>query len=182
MEEWKDIIGYEGLYQVSDLGNVRSLAKEWSTHNGNKRSHSDILLGQFENQKGYLRVYLYKNKLRRTFAVARLVGFYFVPNPNNLPEINHMFGNKKDNRAVVLEWTTPKGNVRHRFDVLGHKVKSGRENKNNREVRQISKRSGRVLNTFYSVTNASETLKINHANISSCLMGRRKTAGGYLWT
>lgn len=99
MEEiWKDIEGYEGLYQVSNLGKVKSL-------NYNKTAKSELLKLR-KNTNGYTRVVLYKNRKAKDYQVHRLVAEAFIPNPNNYPIINHKDENKTNNRVDNLEWCT----------------------------------------------------------------------------
>ena len=97
-EVWKDIEGYEGLYQVSNLGNVRSLKYA----GGNKVK----LLKQYTDKKGYKRIGLYKNGKYKLYMVHRLVTIAFIPNPNNLPIINHKDEDKTNNNVNNLEWCT----------------------------------------------------------------------------
>ena len=97
-ETWKDIEGYEGLYQVSNLGKVKSL-------NYNKTSESKLLKLQ-KNSNGYTRVVLYKNRKPKVCLVHRLVAQAFIPNPNNLPQINHKDEDKANNSVDNLEWCT----------------------------------------------------------------------------
>jgi hypothetical protein len=114
-EIWKDIEGYEGLYQVSNMGRVKTLPRSTSAARWNVGSEGMILKGG-KDVWGYTHVQFYKRGHKRTiFKVHRLVAMYFIPNPDNLPEVNHKFGNKLDNRASELEWITPKGNVNHAF-------------------------------------------------------------------
>ena len=105
-EIWKDIPNYEGLYQVSNLGNIKSLFRYKK------------ILKPIKNTLGYLKVSLYKNKKIKVFSIHRLVAETFIPNPNNLPEINHKDGNKGNNNVENLEWCTRQQNILHRFRVL----------------------------------------------------------------
>lgn len=98
-EIWKDIEGFKGLYQVSNMGNVKSLRK-------------GIIMSPGSNGK-YLFVYLSKKAVVKRFYIHILVAKYFVPNPENKPEVNHKFCDKMDNRACVLEWNTRKENMEH---------------------------------------------------------------------
>lgn len=100
MEIWRDVVGYEGVYEVSDYGRVRSKEK---------------YLKQ-TNSKGYKSVTLKKDENRRQYRVHRLVGFAFIPNPDNKPYINHIDGVKDNNKVENLEWCTQKENIRHAID------------------------------------------------------------------
>lgn len=100
MEVWKDVVGYEGLYQVSNIGNVYSCRQMKSLHPANSYSN------------GYSLVLLYKDGTRKMKGVHRLVAEAFIPNPNNLPIVDHKDGNKRNNCISNLEWVTQKENVR----------------------------------------------------------------------
>ena len=109
-EIWKDIKGYEGKYQVSNFGNVRSLM--YHNAKGIKRIS---LLKPATDGSGYFRCALSKNNILTTFKVHRLVAQAFIPNPNNYPQINHIDGNKKNNRVENLEWCTNSMNQIHAY-------------------------------------------------------------------
>lgn len=110
-EEWKDIKGYEGLYQVSNLGRVRSLSRYV------KHRTIYILKGKLLKQrtrgKGYLAVTLCKNSKLKHYYVHRLVAEAFIPNPNNLPQVNHKDENKSNNCVDNLEWCDDKYNTNY---------------------------------------------------------------------
>ena len=111
VEVWKDISGYEDKYQVSNCGNVRSL--EYHNAKGLKRTKN---LKPATDCKGYLRCALSKNNILRTFKVHRLVAMAFLENPNNLPQVNHKDGNKKNNRVDNLEWSDNSQNIQHAYN------------------------------------------------------------------
>lgn len=118
MEEvWKDISGYEGLYQVSNLGRVKSL-KQWNGHKTIDKEH--ILKCYFKENKGYVSkiVSLSKNGERKEYRVHRLVAEAFIENKDNKPFINHIDGNSTNNIVTNLEWCTPKENVVHYYQYL----------------------------------------------------------------
>ena len=112
-ENWKDINGYEGLYQVSDLGRVASynrIMRDGRFYRGSIKKLS-------VDYKGYLTTVLMNYDYKKnSFRVSRLVGIAFIPNPENKPEINHKYGDKLDNRVTSLEWVTGSENIRHAID------------------------------------------------------------------
>lgn len=115
MEEiWKDIPNFEGLYQVSNLGNVRVLDRYVNSaiRNNDKVKRKGKILKQY-NKRGYLQVSLIKNYKRYYFTVHRLVAMAFLPNPDNLPQINHKDENPLNNNLSNLEWCTAKYNCNY---------------------------------------------------------------------
>jgi NUMOD4 motif/HNH endonuclease len=109
IETWKDIEGYEGLYQVSDLGRVKSLARV--TRHGRKKQ--EIILRNILERNGYLTVELFKNSVGKKFGVHRLVAMVFISNPQSKREVNHLNGIKNNNFANNLEWSTSSENKLH---------------------------------------------------------------------
>ena len=113
MENWKDIIGYEGLYQVSNLGNVKSLSKT-VLNRGKYPSISKEKIFKYRIDKyGYALFRFTKNNKRKNILGHRLVALAFLPNPENKPQVNHIDGNKLNNNMDNLEWNTAKENVNH---------------------------------------------------------------------
>ena len=111
-EIWADIAGYNGTYQVSTLGKVRN-------------KYGKVLF-QCPNAKGYMRVKLIKNGRRTHKRVNRLVAETFISNPFNLPQVNHINGDKQDNSISNLEWVTNRDNVRHAYNMRSLKgIKQG---------------------------------------------------------
>ncbi len=104
MKIWKDINGFEGYYQVSNKGNVRSLDREVTCNTGITYLKG-IDLKLTKDRGGYFKIKLSKNNKTSTFLISRLVAIHFIPNPHNLPEVNHLYG-KEDNRETSLEWTS----------------------------------------------------------------------------
>ena len=105
IEEWRDIKGYEGKYQVSNLGRVKSL-----NYNHTKK---EKILSDYPNTYGYLYVNLYKNGKGKPFYIHKLVAQAFIDNPNNYREINHKDENKQNNRVENLEWCNRKYNCNY---------------------------------------------------------------------
>lgn len=108
IENWKDVVGYEGLYQVSDRGNVLSL-------NYRNNGYAKRLTPK-RNSKGRLWVLLYRDGEKKPFLIHRLVAAAFIPNPEQFPEINHKDENPLNNSVENLEWCTRKYNVRYYFN------------------------------------------------------------------
>lgn len=172
-EVWKDIVGYEGLYQVSNFGNVKSLEK-YIVQKRRKYIKKESILKNNESPYGYLYVNLYKNGKGKGFFVHRLVGIAFIPNPLKKPTINHIDGNKKNNCVCNLEWNTYLENNIH-ANINNLRDFSKRKHK----VQQI--KDGVVIATFESYKEAYRKTNVRCSNISSVIKGRCKTAGGYSW-
>ena len=111
-EEWRDIKGYEGRYQVSSLGNFVSITK---------RSGRKTMRGSLDT-KGYVKITLYKNGARHTQGAHRFVAQAFIPNPENKTQVNHLDGDKQNNAVSNLAWCTNAENQQHKFHVLGYKI------------------------------------------------------------
>lgn len=141
METWIDVKDYEGLYQVSNYGRIKSVAK--LIFNGKIYFFRDeLILKPRKLPNGYIQVSLCKNNKYKTFYAHRLVACAFLENKNNKPQVNHKNGNKSDNRAENLEWVTVSENIFHKIKVLGYK-----DTPETREKKSISKRG--KLNFFY---------------------------------
>lgn len=169
MEEWRDIKGYEGLYQVSNEGRVRSL--NYHMQKGVER----ILLSSI-NTGGYLQVVIDDKPVR----VHRLVAEAFISNPSNLPYVNHKDEDKTNNNVDNLEWCTPEYNSNY-----GTRNKRMIDKLTNRKdlskpIGQYTKQ-GILINKFPSIQEAERQLGFAHNNICKCLKHKIKTAYGYIW-
>ena len=177
MEVWKDIFGYEGLYQISNYGNVKSMRRF------NRMSKQDEKVGYFREEKllkkvkrrlGYLQVSLAKNGNTKNVMIHRLVAEAFIPNPNNFYCINHKDENPSNNNVENLEWCTIQYNNAYgaRNKRVSQKLK--------KPINQYDL-NGRFIKQWSSATDASKELGVPRAHIGSCISGKRKTTGGFIW-
>lgn len=153
-------------YLIDELGNIYSL-------------FSGRFLHYKTDKDGYKLVNLSKNKKIYTKKVHRLVAQTFIPNPNNLPEVNHKNGNKTDNCFENLEWVTHKQNIMHSYKTGLHKAYRGTYNKNSKKIYQL--KDNIIVNIFDSITDASVKTCISLPSICRCCKGQFKHAGGYQW-
>lgn len=161
-EIWKDIEGYEGLYQVSNLGRVKSLPKQDGFVFLNTRILKPL---NINNRK---RVVLVKNKKKKNFFIHQLVAKMFISNPNNYFIINHIDGNPSNNNVNNLEWCTYKHNTRHavKNNLIKHN-KIAKYSLNNELIK--------IYDSMFEIEEA------DHSSVTRCCNGIRKTAGGYKW-
>lgn len=124
-ENWRDILGYEGLYQISDNGKVKSLPHKTTGHNGITYPFGGIILKPQSDKFGYLRVALRKNSVAVLTSVHRLLAQHFIPNPLNKEQVNHIDGDKANNVLLNLEWATRSENKIHSYRILGEKRPKG---------------------------------------------------------
>lgn len=173
MEEiWIDIEGFEGLYQVSNLGRVRSLDR---LDGANRRLTGKILKGGKHNG-GYLRVTLCKNSVVYAKSIHRLVAEAFIPNPENKPQVNHIDEDKTNNTVSNLEWMTSKENINH--GTHNERVSKAIIKLRSIPIIATNIKTGESTE-FYSGKECARQLDLNCGNITSALKGRRKQTGGY---
>jgi hypothetical protein len=118
-EIWKDIEEYEGLYQVSNLGRVKSIEKRFSSCGKPKKIAREKILKERETEKGYVSVMLCRSCNKKQYRIHRLVAQAFIKNTGNKPFINHLDGNRKNNNSDNIEWVTHKENMQYSFFVRG---------------------------------------------------------------
>ena len=173
MEVWKDIKGYEGIYQVSSHGRIKSLDR-FSRYKG-KEDKNRIERGKLKKytvtEKGYLKTTLFKNGKGTTREIQRIVAETFIENPMNKTQVNHIDGIKTNNHVENLEWVTPKENSVHRAKILHHGIKA---------VSQYDL-NGNYIRTFKSLVEAEQMTGTRRCSISNVVCGRRKKAGNFLW-
>ena len=162
-EIWCPINGYEGLYEVSNKGRVKSVGY------GKER-----ILKQLRTPKGYLQVGLRKNRERKMCYVHRIVAQTFTPNPDNMPEVNHIDENKENNSVQNLEWCDRKYNINYGTRNQRHSEKLSKP------VLQYEK-SGAFVKEWKSTRDVERNLGYFNSYISYCCTGKRKSAYGYIW-
>lgn len=173
IDEWRDVVGFEGLYLVSSRGEIKSVERRKSNNGGTQFVNERVRV-LTPDKDGYLKVCLSKNGRHYVKSVHRLVAEAFIPNPYDLPVINHINEDKQDNRVENLEWCTVQYNTMHGTGRIRTAMKQGRA------VVQLNM-DGNVIDEFYSMGVASKTTGIPQPNIFKVCNGERNTAGGYKW-
>lgn len=191
IEVWRPVVGYEGRYEVSNLGRVKSLESVVSGRLRNIYHSPDRILKPIKHRCGYLFVHLVsESKAKNKRLIHRLVAEAFIDNPNNHPQVNHKDENKQNNLVFVdkdgtidfeksnLEWCTRSYNINH-----------GTRNKRVSEKLRLSKgksilqftSGGELLREWRSAAEAARILGLNISPICNCLQGRTCTSYGYVW-
>lgn len=178
-EEWRAVAGYEGLYEVSNLGRVRSLGRTINrvTRWGTVKPYTikPRVLKPLHSQGDYCYVHLFDNDRTSTnHKIHRLVAKAFVPNTDNLNEVNHIDEDKENNRADNLEWVTHIANCNYGTRNERSAAKRGRQ------VEQLTL-DGHHVAFYQSASEASQMTGVGRKNINECLRLRTQTAGGYRW-
>ena len=193
MEEiWKDIRDYEGLYQISNNGNVKSLGRWVYYKNKGKRWKKEKILKPSVVKGGYLHVGLHKNGKIKNYLVHRLVAEAFIQNPNNYPQVNHKDENPSNNFVNNLEYCDAKYNVNYGTrnkrvaeKMKGKKLSEESKNKiseaNSKPVLQIDQLTDTIIAEFPSINEVQRQLGINQSNISKCCLGKINTAYSFKW-
>lgn len=175
MEEiWKNIKDYEGLYQVSNFGNVRRIGN-YKNQYSEWKSFKKLKLS---NRKGYLYAVLYKNGISTHFLVHRLVAETFINNCDNSNEVNHLDGNKQNNNINNLEWCSHSKNILHAYKTGLHKTNYIHGNNLPRQVIQYDL-NGNFIKKWKSISEAEKILNIRH--ISECCRNIRKKSHNFIW-
>jgi len=179
-EVWKDIPNYEGYYQVSNLGRVKSLKRR--VYAGRKRTrwqYERILSNKKNNGNGYVVVALNKDGISTNKYVHRLVAEIFIPNIHNLKYINHKDENKKNNCVNNLEWCSAQYNSTYN-DIH---IKRGIKLRNNKYSKKVIKLddNDNVIKEYPSISEASRQNGVSYQAISDCLRSKQKHSANYKW-
>lgn len=173
---WLPVCGYEGLYEVSDCGEVKSLNYN---HTGKEK-----ILTPKRHSSGYNTVVLCKNSEKRNKSIHILVAQAFIRNPKNKSQVNHIDGNKQNNHAENLEWVTPSENIRHSFERLGKQSPNkGRFGKSHYAAVSVCQYAldGIFLRKWDCISDAAREVGCNPCQILNNIKGRSKTCHGYMW-
>lgn len=116
-ETWLPVVGYESTHLVSNMGSVKSLPRTWICGKYKSvRFKGEVILTPIVHTQGYLRINMHFNGIRKFIPIHRMVAEAYIPNPMNKREVNHKYGNKKDNRVSQLEWVTKSENNKHAYE------------------------------------------------------------------
>jgi hypothetical protein len=186
MEEiWKDIPGLEGMYQASNTQKIKSLSRLVRHPKGGYKKIRERIMAYGEGTNGYLIVGISIDGKTITKTAHRLIAMAFLPNPNNLNEVNHKDGNKKNNDISNLEWVTTSDNRYHAFRMGLQKASKhllGKKDglcRNSIPVVRILDNGEKEL--FESATTAERKLGLHRKGISECARGLREHSGGFKW-
>lgn len=184
IEIWKPIVGYEGYYLISNLGNVYSLGKKYIDSTGRHQIKKPRNVSVRCGIGGYLCVDLNANGINEQKCIHRLIAEAFIPNPENKPTVNHKNGIKLDISIDNLEWATYSENNKHAFDTGLKKPtwtgKFGDKHPLSKPVIQYDKKYNKI-NEFANAREAERITGIGYKHISDCCLNKRKTTGGYIW-
>lgn len=169
MEIYKDIKGYEGLYQVSNTGKVKSM---------NYDNRAIIKVLKPLKKKGYEYISLYKNKKARHHGIHRLVALHFIDNPEDKATVNHKNGVRDENTVENLEWMTVKENVNHGWKVLGRVMSENAIKR--RKVAQYDL-NGNFISNYDSILEAAKDNNVSTAGIGQVCRGQKSKMKGYVW-
>lgn len=155
-EIWKDIKGYEELYQVSNMGRVKSLKR-------------GAILKPSHNGCGYLKFVLSKNNNQKTFYIHRLVAEAFIPNLGNKPQVNHIDGNKENNIVSNLEWSIAKDNILHSYRKLGKEAVTNNAHEANMIRCEVFDKTTSTVKVFNSIREAEIFYGVYHNTFSRAI-------------
>lgn len=184
-EIWKPVVGYEELYEISSYGRVRSLACPRSGKKHSRRKSERIMKPSYNKANGYYSIALTKDEKMHHFYIHRLVATSFLPNPNNLPEVNHKDENKVNNRVDNLEWCDRMHNIHYGTGMqrrLQNAIQNKRGDNYPKRIAQYTL-DGVFVACYYSSEEAARSVGCNGSNIRICARQDKgvKQSNGYIW-
>ena len=183
-EEWRDVFGWEGLYQVSHLGRVKSLSRSIVYKDGRECTYPSKIIKNQKVSTGYRSVMFYGVNGKKQYYVHRLVAETFIPNPKNLGDVNHKDCCKTNNILINLEWCSRSDNIKHAYKnglICAHMDEAIK--KRSRPVIQYAP-SGEIVAEYDSASKAAKASGYNQGQISKYCRGENKkhsTYNGYIW-
>ena len=175
-EVWKPIQGYEGWYEISNFGNVRSVPREVIQNHWQGGVSVYKMPGRTlkpgVNPNGYCHIDLHRNGKIQRFSIHRLVAIHFIENPCGYPIVNHIDADPSNNRADNLEWCTQSHNIQHAYD------NGTKEPPHQKKIYQLTE-DGKIIREFKNIAAAHRETGVN--NIGAVLRGLRNQSGGYRW-
>lgn len=172
-EVWKSVVGYEGIYEVSNMGRVKSLTRV-IINKGRPCCLKEIILKTPVGNRGYPVV----NLMGKSATVHRMVANAFLPNPDNKPEVNHLDGSKTNNRVENLEWNTGTENQIHSY-ATGLRISAKLSDRYNAKPIRVYDLAGKFIGEYGCLTLAAKDLGLLCSGISNVLNGRTKYHKGY---
>jgi hypothetical protein len=172
---WRPVKGYEGLYEVSNDGQVRSLDIYIDCGYGTKRLHRGKIIPSRANNRGYFTITLWRGGKQYRTTVHRLVAEAFIPNVDNKPQVNHIDEDRSNNRSDNLEWVTDNENKAHSSIAIGGTQRP------KKAVVMTKKTTGEAFH-FNGMREAERALNLDHGTVMKVLSGRQNSHRGYFIT
>lgn len=166
VERWKDIEDFEGLYQISNMGNIKNTVTNKIRRQGTMRNE-------------YKHICLCVGGVRKSLMVHRLVAVAFISNPKNLPQVNHLDEDKKNNVVTNLEWCSAKDNANYGTKIA-RQAKTREDNGNTVKKRVLQMKGGKIIKIWDSIYGTKKG-GFNHRGVSNCCSGRVNSYAGYEW-
>ena len=190
-EIWKSVKDFEGLYEISNLGNVKALKRTWRVWNYQGKKYQEMgnkekILSSSLSKCNYRQVVLSKEGKKYLKTIHRLIAEAFIPNLDNKPCVNHIDGNKLNNCVENLEWCTYSENSIHSWNNnLEKPYWKGKFGKNHNTSKQVTQYdlNGNLIKKWDCISDAVRALKIDGGRITKCCQHKKHchSAGGYIW-